>query len=504
MEINPSPQPANRITLVSTPVEIRGWQTGQMLQAVAANNSQNGQVTLLIGRLTLEARTPLPIQSGQTLALEVVSRGEVPVLRVVTELSGKAVIEQAIRQELPRQASQNTLLANLTSLTQQGPAAQKEPLPATILQAIRSFLRQLPEPKQVSTADGLRRSLHNSGGFLESRLANPTARGQDLHQDLKGALLRLEQQLKESYRSLVRPSGAPPAPPRQGGAGIPAGTPMPARGAEAMTTGAPREAAAPATEQARLAASAIREALPPQTATTPPAENRPAAQGSAGGLPGNNPSAPPGQAGATTTTTGVTPEALLRTVPVAREFAPPLRHGPLQVQARAEATLTRQDNLSHILTTLLKDTDSSLARMQLSQLGSQAVDGEQRQVWLLELPVRKEDGVDLFQFRIERETGHKAAEAPEQDRWTVRFVFSLQGLGPVYARISILGDSVSTTIWIEDEASAQLFNRHRETLEQNLLRAGLVIEQFAFINGKPENDIGFSGRPSQQILNEKA
>lgn len=499
MEIKLSPQLPPNLTLTTRTPEIRNWQTGQILQAVARTPSQNGQVTLQLGSQTLEARTPVPLQAGQSLTLEVIQQGQTPLLRILPP-SSTNLIDQAMRQALPRQNSLAPLLANLTQLVN---STQREVLPSTLLQAMRSFLKILPEPRQASSAEGLRQAVRNSGIFLESRLrpasAMPTP---ELQRDLKAGLLRFQQQTQDAYRAFAK------SPAGRSAAGQPTtvAPPNPRAGsgpaADATANSSAREGTHPG-GTGKLAATVIRDpALPARPEPAARAQEPASTRLQPNPLPASTGSAQP----ATTTLAGYSLEQLLRSVPYAREHLPPLlRNGSLQAQSRAEASLAQQESLTRIFATLLKETDSSLARMQLTQLGSHASESDQRQIWLLELPIRKEDGIDLFQFRIEREPStRQEQEQQEGERWTMRFSFALTGLGPIYARVSILDDTVSTTLWIEEEETARLFNRHRETLEQNLLRAGLVIDHFAFIKGTPSEETGFDSPRTEQMLNEQA
>lgn len=493
MEIKPSPQLANTATLtIKAPPEIRNWQVGTILQAVTKSPSQNGQVTLQLGGQTLEAKTPVPLQAGQPLTLEVIKQGQLPLLRILP--SATNITEQAMRQALPRQDSLTPLLANLTQLTAGTP---RETLPATLLQAMRSFLKILPESRQLTSAEGLRRSLQNSGIFLESRLRSASGSSTPaLQQDLKAGLLRLQQNVQDAYRSLVK---APAAKAVAGqtttsASSYPQGGSAPSTGATPGTP-ASSDSSRPAGAE-KLVATMVRDTALPARAD--PLASRPQ-QSPLAANPGSTQAPTAGYV-------GYSLDQLLRTVPFASEHTPPLlRNGQLQAQSRAEASLAQQETLTRIFATLLKDADSSLARVQLSQLGSQPTETDQRQIWLLELPIRKEDAIDLFQFRIEREqSGKQGQGAQEGDRWTMRFAFALQGLGPVYARISILADTVSTTLWVEEEETIRLFNQHRQTLEQSLIRAGLVIDQFAFIKGVPSGDSSFTGTGTEQMLNEQA
>lgn len=155
--------------------------------------------------------------------------------------------------------------------------------------------------------------------------------------------------------------------------------------------------------------------------------------------------------------------------------APPLRGLPLQAQAASAPTLARAALAGIALDELQQQTEGSLARLQLNQLASLPDSAEPQPSWLLELPLRHQAQVDLFHLRIGREGAGQADNAESGRPWVVSLAFDLPGLGPVQARVAVLGEQVSTTFWAEQASTTQAFHSHLETLRQNLQQAGLGI-----------------------------
>jgi hypothetical protein len=182
---------------------------------------------------------------------------------------------------------------------------------------------------------------------------------------------------------------------------------------------------------------------------------------------------------------------------------PPMKHTNPQAQARVAASLLSQDGLHRWISTLLSETESSLARLQLTQLATHSTESEQKQVWLFDLPVRKDEGADIFHMRIEKDSGSSREERPaDESFWSIKIAFSLEGLGPVYAKIAVLGhENVSTTLWAEQEQTVALFNQHITDLQGNLEKAGLCIDKLSCLHGKPADDEPIHNK---QILDEKA
>lgn len=173
-------------------------------------------------------------------------------------------------------------------------------------------------------------------------------------------------------------------------------------------------------------------------------------------------------------------------------------------QSRAQATVNQMSSIDQLITTLLRDVESSLARVQFHQLSTQQPqDTDTKQVWAMELPVKKEDGADIFHLHIERDSPkHTDVDQENKSTWTIRLSFTLEGLGPVHTRISLSGDKISTIFWLKEQHTTALFQKHLNELQENLTRAGINIEKINCLNGSPpETEKYFF---PQQLLHEKA
>ena len=138
-----------------------------------------------------------------------------------------------------------------------------------------------------------------------------------------------------------------------------------------------------------------------------------------------------------------------------------------------------------ILQQLLQQTDAGLARIQQQQVQMSQV--ETRPQWLMELPIKHGDGVDVFDIRIQpdaEQQGH--AHRDQQYPWTVMLAFNLDGLGPVRAQISLFNGQISSYWWAEQNETVQLFHEHRAFLENRLQHAGVPFQQLVCECGIPE------------------
>jgi len=170
------------------------WQIGQLLQATVTE-SHAGKVLLAIGNRQISAETSLSLKEGQQLTLQVRSLGERPVLKVATS-GGEAQINPAIRLLLPKQGTLSPLLATMVQL-----ARSPNPLLSPqINELVRSIVKQTPDIQTATTPQGLKKSVSESGIFMErqflqqqNRAINPAA----INPDFKANLLRLVQLVRQ-------------------------------------------------------------------------------------------------------------------------------------------------------------------------------------------------------------------------------------------------------------------------------------------------------------------
>ncbi len=437
----------------ASPAEVRNWRVGQVLSAVAASSDRGGSAELRIGGQTYRAQVPFTVQSGDRMLLEVIRTEGTPLLRPVGAERSPDPVQAALRAALPRQGALTPLLANLVQLAKPQNAPPLHPL---VLEAARTLFQRLATASQASTADGLRRAAANAGTQLEAKLAH-AASGRTpaapIGDDFKAGLLRLRQAAEQALRT-----STPPAP--------------------SKAQGAAPAARAPEVRTLPLAAPTNTPATAKNGAPTP------AAAGT------SNPSAP---------------AAAATTVRVVAPLLPPLSESQPQPQGRA-APFPALLEPAKFLQGLLQQVESSLARLQLNQLASQHTDGDQRQVWMLELPVRRDQStLDLLHLRIEREneSGSGRARRQQGGGWTVQVALDLDGLGPVQARIGLRNGQVSTAFQTEGEGTSELFRRHLDELRTQLEAAGLDVTAMSCQVGQTQPPSTPPGRTSG-LLDEQA
>ncbi|CAK0743813.1 conserved hypothetical protein [Gammaproteobacteria bacterium] len=182
------------------------WQTGEILEATVVT-SQAGHLTLKLGDTQIQAKSNLQFSPGQHLHLQVSELGELPVLRLLNEVSVATPAQiqgRTLRMALPQRGSLTPVLKDLLRLAQSTPEGAKNPHP-TLSTLATAMLAHLPQVSNLEHPEGLKQAIRESGLFLESHLATLSS-GTSPSTDLKADLLRLEAAARATPPSQSSPS----------------------------------------------------------------------------------------------------------------------------------------------------------------------------------------------------------------------------------------------------------------------------------------------------------
>ena len=417
------PPPALKATLASSNLRAPDWQAGQRLEAQVVRGSAAGEQTRVrIGDQELSLRLPAAMPPGSRLSLEVVRAGTQPLLRLLSQTP--------VAQPSAGQAGIGPGAGAPTALTSLLPAQGSQ---APLLAALWSMSRDpgataaLPGSVQAAIKDLFGR-LHTATqamrpeGLRQAVLASGIFHEAALAVGQGGAATAAGD-LKSALLSLATQLRAQ-------------GRPGPGTGAASADTGPAHRAPAPATSAAASPTRAM-----PQTAAHP---------------------------------TWI--------IGSAREAAPPRAGSPPSPQARLTADLSAPGPQA-LLDGLRTSTDQALARLALHQWSAveNAESGQLR--WLLELPLRSGDGVDLVHLLMERE---RERSVPDQTPvWRVEMALDLPGLGPVHVRIAVSGDQVGTRLWVSDENTVARVRRELPRLREALEGRQLKVRDLGCAPGEP-------------------
>ena len=154
-------------------------------------------------------------------------------------------------------------------------------------------------------------------------------------------------------------------------------------------------------------------------------------------------------------------------------------------QPRVPASLTPGMAATEARSELLQQVEASLARIHSQQLTSQATQAETaRPALVFDLPLRSDQGIDVFQLRIQRDA-HNEADEDGSTPWSVSLAFELESLGPVRVLVSLLQRQVSVSFWAESADTTRLFTDHLAALQEQLDTAGLQVGRLQCRHGQP-------------------
>jgi hypothetical protein len=103
---------------------------------------------------------------------------------------------------------------------------------------------------------------------------------------------------------------------------------------------------------------------------------------------------------------------------------------------------------------------------------------------MMDLPVRNNNQVDVVQIRVEEETPHRDGDA-EAKRWSITVSFEFSGLGPLHAKLLLVGHTLSASLWAEQPATLHLLESHVEHLRQRFAEAKLETATIQCFPGRP-------------------
>lgn len=168
------------------------------------------------------------------------------------------------------------------------------------------------------------------------------------------------------------------------------------------------------------------------------------------------------------------------TQPTANQSAPQLAKEVTPQQQPVRAVENQQASLQNItlreeaMQTFLRQVESSLTHLQQTQLTNLNESQPGRPQWLMELPIKDGQDIDLFELRItEEESSH--AEENEKKIWNVTLKFDLTGLGKIKAHIKMQNDFVSAQFFSEKAEVLSLFQQNFDFLRGRLNYNGLNV-----------------------------
>ena len=486
MELSPTQSKSlQTITINSAKESNNRLSVGQQLSAkVIATNTETKEVILRLDNTTIKAKTRLPLKPGQSLHLTVIQSGKETILRIQQESIEKAVTQQTLRESLPKQQTLDETLTNLQSIAKQGKNAG---IPEKILQFTQRFIQQIPNPAQLSQAQGLKEAILRSGLFLENTLASFVSKNAppEFNLDFKSFLLQLKSLLlneRNNRKAVVQET------PREANRQPQLTTETKIleiakqlKNAEDSKQIANKEHILDSSQQVKTALQQVLAKINQQQRNI--SNNLARLLNSTTTsviLPGQKPVQP----------------NLLNPGSINKNSPPPLLKDALAFTTRAqknnkpEINFLRPGKLSDLIDTLIKQVEAGISRTQLHQLNSLLDADNGKLNWSMEIPVKIDDKLYSIHLHLEKEQTSNEESDPVL---TVNIALDLEHLGPVYARITLITENVGVVFWAEREKTYQLSKTHVENLQTNLSKSGLTPENIRFHHGHP---------PQKSVLNK--
>ncbi|MBL4638644.1 MAG: flagellar hook-length control protein FliK [Proteobacteria bacterium] len=363
------------------------------------------------------------------LVLEIVSLKPLAIKLKADHSERKNLILEKIRQLLPQQP---VAKANLDGLVT---AQQKQTLPQPVVKEFSQLLQHVLDKPAIVKPDAFRQAVQNSGVFLERQLlTNPTSNNSDFKANLLRMITVLETVITKSNQSISSEAKVDMKT-----------LPTQVQSALAVLTKMPQDLSKlPAQIQAALAAIGKR---PTQLLSLLMASFSSSAE----------------------STAEMKPQAETLGPPINK---PLIKTEQLPVQTKALATELL------VLRSLLREVEGVHAKLQFNQL-SMLKDPDSPtspNVWLMDLPLKDRDRLDMLQLRMEQYT-RKSEE--EEDTWNVQLTLDTRNLGPLQATINMCGDDIKVMLCAEWPESAVLLEDNMDMLNADLAKLGVNIHHLS-------------------------
>lgn len=426
--------PSELISRVSETLRV-----GQVLSATTQRGGDAmSKVLIQLGEHTLQAKTPVRLETGQEIKLLVKAAGDaelgkLPLLTILppkqppasnANLSNTQLAQLKLRQFIAIQQAFNQPMRTAQAILDNKPGLNL--LPSKLINQLNQLQSALQLPPEQLSGKQLKLQIENSGIFLESKLKNLSqGNSVNLNQDFKQLLLSIQQQLNSSGL------GKPPA----------------------------EMDAAPLSSEQR---QQIQQLL----------------QGSIRSY-----------ASLSERLIQMLPRSLLQPVvqlllsgqqPVANNASDVRALAELISQTLQHKTGTSQHtqelmsllNSRFMLLDLATQVERSLGQLSSFQLQPLSREADGLTLLLFNLLLKDKEQAHDIHFRIEQEN---TAQDPAQQGWKVSLYFSFNTLGKLQADIHLMDNRVSSVFYCEQDATSARLRSLLPVLQNNLDKAGFIV-----------------------------
>ena len=152
-----------------------------------------------------------------------------------------------------------------------------------------------------------------------------------------------------------------------------------------------------------------------------------------------------------------------------------------------QASLQNITQRDEAMQTFLRQIESSLTHMQQTQLQNLNDAQPGRPLWLMELPIKDGQDIDLFELRITEEE-YRQEDGETKKVWNVTLKFDIEGLGKIKAHIKMQDEHISAQFFSEKSEVLSLFQENFDFLRSRLNINGLNVGNIECAHANLSND----------------
>lgn len=175
-----------------------------------------------------------------------------------------------------------------------------------------------------------------------------------------------------------------------------------------------------------------------------------------------------------------------------RQAAASMPPGQVQAMARQAAASLEGLDADQLMQQLAGETRAVLARLETHQLMHlQQQDGPVRQ-WLFELPVRSQDGIDVWQLHVKKDDRQPAGDELPPDRtplWNITLSVDFPETGAMIIRLGLHGDQLHAHFHAAATATHERIRELLPALADLLVAKGLPAPLLSSQAGLPHPDV---------------
>lgn len=140
-----------------------------------------------------------------------------------------------------------------------------------------------------------------------------------------------------------------------------------------------------------------------------------------------------------------------------------------------QASLLNVAQREEAMQTFLRQVESSLNHMHQTQFQNLNESQAGRPLWLMELPIKDGQDIDLFELRISEEENSNQDEGEAKKVWNITLKFDLTGIGKIKAHIKMQNNYISAQFFSDKKEVLSLFQENFDFLRSRLNSNGLNV-----------------------------